>query len=186
MGHAQLIARLAAAALPAQPLPVQQMSAGQLDADAGPAQPLDGLPVQALGLLSLAQQRLRARLDPQSPGGAADGGHLGEPPAGVSGRLGLPAARGRLDQLNQSPVGVSQLGMVLAGPLGGCQRFGVGAQAVVQHGGGPLGGRYRQPFAAPWRIPQRGLDQPGCRRCAAAHRSQPQRAVGREIGPGRL
>jgi hypothetical protein len=26
------------------------MSAGQLDADAGPAQPLDGLPVQALGV----------------------------------------------------------------------------------------------------------------------------------------
>src|ERR1700722_16993744 len=52
---ARLPPPLAAAALAAQPLPVQQVAAGQLGPDPGPAQPLDRLPVAAPGGLALAE-----------------------------------------------------------------------------------------------------------------------------------
>src|SRR5580658_2592800 len=45
VGGAQLLTRVQAAALTAQPFPVQQVRPGQLGADPGPAQPLDRLPV---------------------------------------------------------------------------------------------------------------------------------------------
>jgi hypothetical protein len=61
----QLLARLGPAALPSQPLPVQQVGAGQVGAQPGPGQALDRLAVQALGGLALAQQRPAARLDTQ-------------------------------------------------------------------------------------------------------------------------
>ena len=52
VGRAQLLARIGAAAFAAQPLAVQQVGAGELRADAGPAQVRDRLPVKALGLLA--------------------------------------------------------------------------------------------------------------------------------------
>ena len=57
MGRAQLLACLAAAALAAQPFPVQQMGAGQVDAEPGLAEAGDRLTVPALGCLALADQR---------------------------------------------------------------------------------------------------------------------------------
>jgi hypothetical protein len=54
VSRAQLLARVAAAALPAQPFPVQQMGAGELDVHPGPAQVGERLAVEALGFLALA------------------------------------------------------------------------------------------------------------------------------------
>jgi hypothetical protein len=52
-----------AAALAAQPFPVEQMGTGQVGAHAGPAQPLDRLAVQTLGIRCRAEQRARTGLD---------------------------------------------------------------------------------------------------------------------------
>jgi hypothetical protein len=60
----QLLARVGAAALPAQPLAVQQVGAGQVRAYAGAAEPVDRLLVQAAGGFAVGQQRPAPRLDP--------------------------------------------------------------------------------------------------------------------------
>jgi hypothetical protein len=70
--RAKLLTRLVAAALAAQPLPVQQVSAGEHRTHAGLAQLGDRLAIQAVGDFALGQQRARPRLDPQPPVGAAD------------------------------------------------------------------------------------------------------------------
>ena len=58
MCGAQLLVRIEAAVLAAQPLAVKQVGAGQLDADPGPAEPLDRLGVQGFGFVVRAEQRL--------------------------------------------------------------------------------------------------------------------------------
>src|SRR5580692_1518900 len=62
VGRAQLLARVDAPALAAQPLPVQQMRAGEIWAQLRPAQPVDCLAITALGVRALAEQRLAARV----------------------------------------------------------------------------------------------------------------------------
>ena len=47
--RAQLDPRVGAPPLPAQPFPVQHVGPAKLSAHAGPAEPLDGLPVGILG-----------------------------------------------------------------------------------------------------------------------------------------
>ena len=58
MGLAQLCSRLTAPPVPAQPLPVQQMSACELRPDADPAQARDRLQVQASRLIADGKQRM--------------------------------------------------------------------------------------------------------------------------------
>jgi hypothetical protein len=69
----QLPARVDAPALAAQPLPVQQVRAGQLRPQPGPAQPVDRLAVQLVGGRPAAQQRPAARLEAQPEVGPAGG-----------------------------------------------------------------------------------------------------------------
>ena len=57
MGDVKLCPRVDPGALPAQPLSVQQVRAGEVGADAGTAKPLDRLAVPALGGVALAQLR---------------------------------------------------------------------------------------------------------------------------------
>src|SRR5262245_40905921 len=83
IGVTQLFASVDATVLPTQPLAVVQMSAGELHADAGAGEALDGLPVQALGDLAFARQGPRAGLDPQRPVGAGGAGSFGQPAQGV-------------------------------------------------------------------------------------------------------
>ena len=71
VGDAQLLAGVDSPVLAAQPFAVEQMGAGERHTDAGAAEPLDRLAVEAFGRLALAQQRSRARLDPQRPVRAA-------------------------------------------------------------------------------------------------------------------
>jgi hypothetical protein len=52
VGDAQLLARFAAAALPAQPFAVQQVGAGEFRADAAPVKVHDRVLVQALGSIA--------------------------------------------------------------------------------------------------------------------------------------
>ena len=65
-GGVQLLARVAAAALSAQPFTVEEVSAGEFGARGGRAQMTDRLTVQALGRVALAQQRAGACLDSQA------------------------------------------------------------------------------------------------------------------------
>jgi hypothetical protein len=65
VGRAQLPARVDAPALAAQPLPVQQVRAGQLRTQPGPAQPVDRLAVELVGGRPAAQQRPAVRLQAQ-------------------------------------------------------------------------------------------------------------------------
>ena len=101
MARAQLLARVDPAALAAQPLAVEQVGAGELEAHAGAAKPLDRLAVEALGGLAVAEQRARAGLDAQRPVGAAGACRLREPLQGVVRALSSAAARGRLDELGR-------------------------------------------------------------------------------------
>ena len=64
---ALLLPGLAATALAAQPLAVEQVRAGQVRADPGPAQPLDRLPVTALGRIAVAEQSAGRGLRFQAP-----------------------------------------------------------------------------------------------------------------------
>src|SRR5215472_16082623 len=57
VGRTQLIARVDAAALAAQPLPVEQMRAGKFRADFGAAEPLDRTVIQEIRAVAAGQQR---------------------------------------------------------------------------------------------------------------------------------
>ena len=57
VGGAQLLARVDAPVLAPQPFAVEQVGAGELDADPGALEPLDRLAVERVGLLALAHQR---------------------------------------------------------------------------------------------------------------------------------
>ncbi|MGH3224270.1 MAG: ATP-binding protein, partial [Streptosporangiaceae bacterium] len=85
VGGAQLLPGLRAAALAAQPFAVEQVGAGKLRAKLGAAQPVDRLPVQAVGGLALAHQRAGARLEAQPPIVAAGLGRSRQPRHGVAG-----------------------------------------------------------------------------------------------------
>jgi hypothetical protein len=65
VGYPQLLAGLGAAPLAAQPLAVEQVRAGELGAQAGPAQAVDRLAVPALGGLAVAEEGADAGFDPQ-------------------------------------------------------------------------------------------------------------------------
>jgi len=66
--------------LAAQPLAIEQMGAGELHADAGPAQVRDRFAVAALGGVALAEQGVDAGFDPQRPVGACRPRAFGQPP----------------------------------------------------------------------------------------------------------
>ena len=61
VGGAQLLARVHAPALAAQPLAVEQVRAGELRSQPGPAEAVDRVAVRAVGGLALAHQRARTR-----------------------------------------------------------------------------------------------------------------------------
>src|SRR5436190_1463986 len=76
--RAQLPAGVEAAALTAQPLAVEEMSAREIDAYACPSSPFDRLPVETVCGSAAAEQSARAGFDPQGPIGATGAGRLGE------------------------------------------------------------------------------------------------------------
>src|SRR5690349_3369694 len=101
----QLVPRVHPAVLAAQPLAIDQVSAGQLHPETGAAEPVDGLPVGALSRLALAQQGPRARQGSQRPVAPRGCGCLGQVPHGSGGSSGLPGPGGGLDQLGHRQGG---------------------------------------------------------------------------------
>src|SRR5690349_22043556 len=67
VGGPQLRARVHPPVLSAQPLAVDQVAAGEVRTKTAVAQPVDRLPIVALGGVSLTQQRPRARLEAKPP-----------------------------------------------------------------------------------------------------------------------
>ena len=56
VGEAELLARVQAPILAAQPFAVQQVGAGEMDGDPAAGEPLDGLAVEGFGGRAVAQQ----------------------------------------------------------------------------------------------------------------------------------
>src|SRR3712207_9533175 len=67
VGGPQLGAGVDGAPLPPQPLAVEQLGAGEFDADGGATESVEGLQVESLGGGPPAQQGAPARLDPEGP-----------------------------------------------------------------------------------------------------------------------
>src|SRR4051812_31420285 len=135
----EMLTSFGAPALASQPLAVDQVSAGEGRTYPRAAQTHDRLAIQLLGNVALAEQRARARLDAERPvraGGAAD---LVESAHWAGCALGMAAACGRLDELGLHPCRHTQLVRVRYGLLGGGERLLVTAEAVEEHGAGPLG-----------------------------------------------
>jgi TRAP-type C4-dicarboxylate transport system permease large subunit len=93
-GGAELIASIGPAVLAAQPFPVQQICAGELNAESGVTEAVDRLPVAALGRGTLAEQRTAACLLPPALRGSQ------------SARAGTP---GRPDPFSGQPEGARRL-----------------------------------------------------------------------------
>jgi NADP-dependent 3-hydroxy acid dehydrogenase YdfG len=104
VGAAELPAGVDPAVLAAEPLAVEQVRAGQIDAGARPPQVPDGPLVQVLGGLAVAQQRQRARPDAERPVGAGRAGGLRQAAHRPGAPGGLPRPGRRLDQLGGRPA----------------------------------------------------------------------------------
>ena len=137
VGRAQLCARVDAAILAAQPLPVEEMRACEVGPEPRAPQAVDGLAVQALGGLALAQQRARPGVEAERPVGVAGLRVLAESRESALRELGVPGPRGGLDQLAQRPRGDVELRRVLARLHGRRERLLVAAEAVHEHGRSP-------------------------------------------------
>ena len=114
VGGAELHAGVDAAILPAQPLAVEQVGAGELGAQSCAAEPLDRLAVQALGGLAVAQQRTGARPYAEGPVGGCDGSGRRDALMRHARQL-RPVAPGRgFEQLDRRPHRDEQLRRVVA------------------------------------------------------------------------
>ena len=67
VGCSQLFARVDAPVFAPEPFAVDEVRAGELDADSGAFEPLDRIPVERLGGVSSSDQRLRAREHSEGP-----------------------------------------------------------------------------------------------------------------------
>ncbi len=184
-GGAQLLARVRAAALAAQPLPVEQVGAGELGADAGTAQPDDRLAVQALGVAARAQQGADPGFDPQRPFGGCHPGPLGQPLQRGVDQRGVTGPRRRLGQLGHDVRPVSHV-VLLECPPGGVACGVVPPEAVVQHRA-RVGREVGQPsHPACGSLPHGGLDQLSRQRLLAAPSRQHHAGICNRRDPGHL
>jgi hypothetical protein len=159
VGCAQLLARVASAALAAQPFAVQEMTAGELDVDAGAGEPLDRLAIERLGGFPVAEQRLRAGLDAERPVGATGPGCLRKLAEGIDSELRLAAPNGGLDQLDPAIIAPPRWVSVLAGPLRRGERVLVTAQTVTEHSRHPVNECQPLSLAPTHDLPRGGLDE---------------------------
>ena len=146
------------APFPAEPLAVEQVSAGEIRSVPGAGEPLDGLAVEALGGAAVAEQRTRAGLDPQPEVGASGLRRFGQPRHRPGREAGVSAAHSGFDQLGQGPQRDVH-SCVLAGLRGRGQCLLILAQAVVQNRGDPIRVAHGQALPASRRPGDRGLDQ---------------------------
>ncbi len=159
VGGPQLRPGVGASTFPPQPFAVEQLRAGELDADPGATEPLDRLTVQRLRSGVVAQQCTPARLDPERPVRAAGARHLRELFQGGLRRTGLGAAHPGLHQLGERPLGRPEFARI-----GGCllrrhDGVAVPAEAVAQHGTRPLRHVHADAFTSGDDVLEAGLDQ---------------------------
>src|SRR4051812_31390252 len=155
---AQLIAGVDAAPLPAQPLAVQEVCAGEIDAYACPSGPFDRLPVQTVCGIAATEQSARAGFDPQGPIGAAGPGRLREPLERVFREVPLLASGSCLYQLGQRP-GRRALLVAAFGLANRGQGRVIGTEPVVQNSAQKLADAEREPLSSPLSLADRSLDQ---------------------------
>ena len=129
----ELMPRVDAPVLAAQPFAVQEVSPGEADDDPCGREAFDGLLVQRLGDVAGAEQGARHGLDALSPVGTGGTGHDLESLQAGSSDGGCAAPDGRLDELGQRPGRRGEIGRVVAA-VAGCDHGGlVLAGAVVHH-----------------------------------------------------
>jgi hypothetical protein len=184
VGLAQLLARVEPAALAPQPFAVEEIGAGQFDADAGTAEAFDGLAIEPFCDRAVGEERSTASLDPEPPVVPAGAGHLRQSLEGIAGRLSVPGPGRRLDELGQSPEDV--LGRGRDGARNGVLRRVIAAETVVEHSTRPFNGAQREPLAASNHLVSGGLDQLGNLRHVAAPGGERQGTVEREVTPARV
>src|SRR4051794_10034333 len=134
------------------------MGAAEVHAQARATEPLDRLAIQALGLVTLAEQRAAACLDPKAPVGTARAGCPRDPLDGSARALTLAGTDRRLDQIGQRPQRRTLL-VVALGLAGRGQGRVVTAEPVVERRAQTLGDRQGEPFATRLGLFERGPDQ---------------------------
>jgi hypothetical protein len=184
VGRSNLGPRVDAPVLATQPLAVQEVRPTEVDAHTRSIEALDGLLVTLLSDLSVAQQRMRARLDPERPLAAAGLRHLHEPAMSVDCYLALAASQGCLDKLGQRQV--RHVVGVAGSLLRRRQRGLIAAEAVVQDRLRPRDHCQAYPLAAPLDARSIGIDQRERVGLTAAQGCEADRAVGRQRARGRL
>src|SRR5205814_1180132 len=103
VGSLKLLARVDAPTRTTQPLAEEQPAARELGTEPGAPQAIDRLAVQALGRLTLAQQRARPRVEAQRPVGVARTRVLAQSLQTTRRELGVLRPAGGLDQLAERP-----------------------------------------------------------------------------------
>ncbi len=158
------------------------MGARELHPHPGPLERLNRLAIKRLGGLAFAQQRPRARLDPERPISATGRGRLRKLTEGIGRELRLAAAGGRLDQLDQPPRCESYFKRVLGGLLRRGQRLLVTASAVMEYSGRPVNECQPLSLAPTQKLVRGRLDQRDGLGVVALEGGQCQRCVRCEAG----
>ena len=148
MGCPQLIASVHAPPFASQPLAVEEAGASEIDPHARSAESLDGLDVQVLGRPAFGQERARACRESERPVRTARPRHLHELAQRIVGHRARSGTDGRLDQLDPPPGRAAELLWLFGDPSSGGQSLLVAAEAVVQHGLGPVEHRDPDSLAA--------------------------------------
>jgi len=185
-GASQLLARVAPASAHAEPLTVEQPRPGEVGTQRRTREPVDGLAVPVLGLVSVAQQGAGSRLDAERPVASARSGHVLQAIERLVG-CGRPAtAHRRLDQFDQSPVAEAADVRVTRGRGRGFAGGVVAPQPVVEHGRRPLDEHQGGAFAPAFRVRQRRRDQRPRLGFPPPDGGEPQGRVRRRRAAGRL
>ena len=174
-----------AAVLAPKPLAVQELGAGAMHDDAAAGEPLDRLPVEGLGVLAVADERARPRLDAERPVRTRGARPFLELAQRGGGDIELAASDGRLDELGERPVEHPEV-LVLAGPLSRSHRVLIAAETVGEHGPRQLGHADRPPLASRGGGLDAGVGHLQRRAFLASPGGQQQRGALPARVPGRL
>ena len=137
VGRGQLAAGIETAVLPPQPLAVQQVGAGELDAHASQAEPLDGLDVELLGRVTLCSPVREHRASiPRAHSVPLALVVRASKLECICGAVGVATSHRGLDELHQGPRGEAELVRVSGSSLCCRQGFLVLTQAVVENSRG--------------------------------------------------
>ena len=182
-----MLARVCSALLAPQPLAVDEPRAGELYADPGPGEALDGLAVEPLRSVAFAQERPRASLDTERPVRAAGSCRHRKLLERVRRQLGRAAPCGRLNQLDQGPSrpAADQCLLMTGCRLGRLQRLLVLGEAVAEHRAVPVCDGDGGPLATRDGLPDRGIEQLAGLALTTTPGSQSEWPYARRVAPDR-